>query len=317
MPAPDEIPQHDVLCVGLLCVDLVLAVPHHPAPDEKLRADSRLVTPGGPAAVAAAQIARLGGRAAFAGLIGDESGDPFSLLLRRAFADEGVDAGALACLPGFETPLAAILVKPDATRAVVSHRPSAPDPFRRPAAPCTGPGFPLARVILADGHRPEWNDALVAHAAAISAPLVLDAGSWSDSIRALAPRADHLVASEACARSALGGRDPADVPPTVLRAALGARAGSAVVVTLGPRGLVWSSPGASGAMPAFRINAIDTTGAGDAFHGAYALALARGLPAQQRLRLASAAGALACTRPGAWPALARSAEIDSLPALPL
>ena len=305
-------PPLDVLCVGLVCVDLLLAVPHHPSADEKLRAESRLVAPGGPAAVAAAQVSRLGGRAAFAGLVGDDSADPLAALLRQAFDAETIDRSTLLSPRGFETPLAAILVKPDATRAILSHRPA---PTADAATPA--PRFPLARVILADGHRPEWNDALVAHAAATSAPLVLDAGSWSDSIRALAPRADHLVASEACARSALGGRDPADVPPTVLRAALGARAGSAVVVTLGPRGLVWSSPGASGAMPAFRINAIDTTGAGDAFHGAYALALARGLPAQQRLRLASAAGALACTRPGAWPALARSAEIDSLPALPL
>jgi sulfofructose kinase len=310
-------PPRDVLCVGLACVDLLLSVPHHPAADEKLRADSRLVAPGGPAAVAAAQVARLGGRAAFAGLVGDDSSDPFASLLRRAFDAENIDRSALLSLPGFETPLAAILVKPDATRTVVSHRPaSPPDRPKLPAARCGQPAFPKARVILADGHRPEWNDALVAHAIATAAPLVLDAGSWSDSIRALAPRADHLVASETCAQAALGGRDPAGVPPTELRAALGARPGATVVVTLGPRGLVWSTPASAGASPAFRINAVDTTGAGDAFHGAYALGLARGLPLPECIRLASAAGALACTRPGAWPSLARSAEIDALLALP-
>jgi sulfofructose kinase len=61
---------------------------------------------------------------------------------------------------------------------------------------------------------------------------------------------------------------------------------------------------------------VDTTGAGDAFHGAYALGLARGLPLAEILRLASAAGALACTRAGAWPALARADELTRLPALP-
>jgi sulfofructose kinase len=318
MPTTHETPApgHDVLCIGLVCVDLLLAVPHHPATDEKLRAASRLVTPGGPAAVASAQIARLGGRAAFAGLIGDETRDPFVPLLRRAFADEGIDTRALRSLPGFETPLAAILVKPDAARAVVSHRPAPPDSAASPATRAGAPDFPLARVLLADGHQPEWNDALVARAAATAAPLVLDAGSWSDSIRALAPRAGHLVASEACARAALGGRDPARLPPAELRAALDARPDATVIVTLGPRGLAWSTPEASGSPPAFRIDAVDTTGAGDAFHGAYALALARGLPLPERLRLASAAGALACTRPGAWPALARSAELDALLALP-
>ena len=309
-------PPRDVLCVGLACVDLLLSVPHHPSADEKVRADARLVAPGGPAAVAAAQVARLGGRAAFAGLVGDDSSDPLAALLRRAFDAENIDRSALHSPRGFETPLAAILVKPDATRSVVSHRPPPPDTPNPPAARPGIPHFPVARVILADGHRPEWNDALVAHAAATAAPLVIDAGSWSDSIRALAPRADHLVSSEACARSALGGRDPANVSTTVLRAALNARSDATVVVTLGPRGLVWSTPDGSGSLPAFCIDAVDTTGAGDAFHGAYAFALARGLSLLECLRLASAAGALACTRPGAWPSLAYAAEIDALLALP-
>lgn len=294
----------DVLCAGLLCVDLVLDVTHHPAADEKLRASSRLVAPGGPAAVAAAQIARLGGSAAFAGLVGDERVDPFAPLLHRALAAENVDASALVAPVGFETPLAAILVKPDASRAVVSHRPA-------PDAPPAPPTFPAARVVLTDGHRPEWNAALVAHARALGAPLVLDAGSPSDSVRELAALADHVVASEACARSALGGADPAH-PEAPLAQALGARADATVVLTLGPRGLVWRGPAGRGVLPAFCIDPIDTTGAGDAFHGAYALGLARGLPWPHLLRLASAAGALACTRTGAWPALATAAEVDRL-----
>ena len=321
MSAPLSAP-HDVLCVGLVCVDLVLSVPHHPGPDEKLRATSRLVAPGGPAAVAAAQIARLGGRAAFAGLLGDETLDPFVPLLRRAFSTEGVDTSALVPIPGFETPLAAILVKPDAARAVLSHRPVPPDRVTREvmqadAAEGLGcPRFPASRVLLADGHRPEWNEAVVARARALDAPLVVDAGSWSESVRALARHADHLVASEACARSALGGLDPATAPAADRRAALLARPDAVLVVTLGPRGLVWSSPGASGVLAAFRIRAVDSTGAGDAFHGAYALGVARGLALADILRLASAAGALACTRPGAWPALAFAPEVDSLRALP-
>lgn len=309
-PSPAA-PLHDVLCVGLVCVDLLLSVPHHPASDEKLRANSRLVAPGGPAAVAAAQVSRLGGRAAFAGLIGDTAADPFASLLLGAFATEGIDTSALVSATGFETSLAAILVKPDASRAVVSHRPAPSD-----TTPIPAPNFPAARVLLADGHRPEWNNALLAHARATGAPLVLDAGSWSDSVRALAPRADHLVASEACARAALGGADPASVSPAALRVALAARPDATVVVTLGPRGLVWSRSDAAGTAPAFRIEATDTTGAGDAFHGAYALGLARGLPFPEILRLASVAGALTCTRPGAWPALPTEDEVDAFLSLP-
>lgn len=306
MPAA---PTHDVLCIGLVCTDLILGVPHHPGSDEKLRATSRLVAPGGPAAVAAAQIARLDGRAAFAGLIGDDAVDPFTPLLRRAFAAEGVDTSALLSVPGWETPLSAILVKPDATRSVLSHRPAPPKSVTMLVT------LPRARVLLADGHRPEWTPALLAHARASSASLVLDAGSLNDATRDLAPHADHLVASEAFARATLSGLDPATVSPSTLRTALLASPSATVVVTLGPRGLLWQTPAAHGALPAFRIASTDTTGAGDAFHGAYALALARGLPLPEILRYASAAGALACTRPGAWPALARSAELTTFLAL--
>lgn len=304
MPAPrPAAPELDVLCVGLLCVDLVLAVPRHPGPDEKLRATARLLAPGGPAAVAAAQISRLGGRASFAGAIGDDS---FAPILRAALAAEGVDTAALISPAGQTTAIAAILVKPDAARAVVSHA-SASGSLSAPAQT-----LPPARVILADGHRPEWTPALVSHARATGAPLVLDAGSWNDAVRELAPHADHLVASEACARSALQGRDPADASPPELRAALLAGPAAVVVVTLGPRGLIWQTADDHGATPAFRIKTTDTTGAGDAFHGAYALGLARGLPLHDRLRLASAAGALACTRPGAWASLPTTAEIEAL-----
>ncbi len=317
---PPPPPSHDVLCVGLVCVDLLLAVPHHPAPDEKLRARSRLVAPGGPAAVAAAQVARLGGRAAFAGLLGDTDHDPFAPLLRAAFAAESIDTSALLPVPGFATPLAAILVKPDATRAVVSHRPEPGESVTNLVTiSVPRPVFPSPRVLLTDGHRPEWHDTLLAHARATAAPLVLDAGSWTDSVRALAPHAAHLVASEACARSALGGADPSAAAPATLRTALLAAPSATVVVTLGPRGLAWHAPDddAPRRLPAHRIDATDTTGAGDAFHGAYALGLARGLALPAILRLASAAGALACTRPGAWPALAHAHEINSLSALPL
>lgn len=313
-PAPAGLgPGLDVLCVGLLCVDLVLSVPRHPGPDEKIRAHARRLAPGGPAAVAAVQVARLGGRAAFAGLIGPTTSDPFAAFLRAALVAAGIDDSPLLEVAGHPTPVATIWVKPDASRSIVSHQ-----EFPAPASegPRPSPVFPPARVLLTDGHRPEWTQALLAHKRARNLPLVLDAGSWTDSVRALAPHAGQLVASEACARAALGGVDPAHATPASLRTALLAAPDATVVVTLGARGVVWSGPDGAGALPAHRIDAVDTSGAGDAFHGAYALGLSRGLDLMGRLRLASAAGALACTRPGAWDAAPTSAELERLAPLP-
>jgi sulfofructose kinase len=72
-----------------------------------------------------------------------------------------------------------------------------------------------------------------------------------------------------------------------------------VVITLGERGLIWQCGQESGALPALAINAIDTTGAGDAFHGAFAAAIAAGLEWLTLLRYASVAGALCCEKMGA------------------
>jgi sulfofructose kinase len=292
--------RFDVLCAGLLCADLMLSVPKHPSEDEKIRASARLLAPGGPAACAAAQVVRLGGSASFAGATGT---DVFAPLLRSALDAEGIDLTALIAWPDHPTPLSAILVKPHGFRTVVSHR-------LPPANPPPPPwNLPPARVLLIDGHRPEWSKILIAHARSCRAPIVLDAGSLNANTLELAGAADHLVASETYARAAFKGEDPAD---TADWSPLGARTGATVVVTLGHRGLVWRTPRSQGRLPAFPVNACDTTGAGDAFHGAYAWGLARELEFSEILRIASACGAIACTRPGAWPSLATRDEAERL-----
>lgn len=293
--------EFDVLCVGLVCVDLTLGVAALPLPDDKLRARQRLLAPGGPAAVAAAQVARLGGRVAFSGRVGEERTDPLAGVALAAFAAEGIDVSSCVRDASFRTPLAAVLVADDGRRVVVSHRDDAVGP-----APC----WPAARVILADGHRPEWNDALIAHARACGAKLVLDAGSVHAGTLGLAPHVDHLVASEAYARAMAPGLDPA--ADEFDWAALGGRRSADWVVTLGERGVVWRGPEGQGRVAAFDVEVVDTNGAGDAFHGAYAWVLARDFGRAERLRYASAAGALACSRAGAWPAMATRREIETL-----
>ena len=84
------------------------------------------------------------------------------------------------------------------------------------------------------------------------------------------------------------------------------------VVTCGAQGLVWQRGAAHGALPAFPGAAVDTTGAGDAFHGAFALGLARNLAWPELLRFASAAGARCCTRLGARPGLPSATAVENL-----
>ena len=282
----------DVLCVGHASYDHVFVVPHHPGPDEKLVASVRIGCGGGPAANAAVTAARLGCRTGFMGYLGH---DLHGQLHFDELVREGVDVRHVIRAE-WPTPVSVVLVKPDGSRALVNHR--ARTEFLKPA-PLEG-GKPGARVLLFDGHEPLLAESLLDQAV----PRVLDAGSLHAGTEALMFRVDHLVCSETFAAQWLGGDDP--------RRALAALAeqSPAVVITQGARGLIWRRGSETGQLPAFPVAPVDTTGAGDAFHGAYAAGLAMGMAWSELLRFASAAGAACCAVLGARPGLPDRASLD-------
>ncbi|NJD07449.1 MAG: carbohydrate kinase [Methylococcaceae bacterium] len=288
----------DVLCVGHASYDLVFAIPHHPTADEKIFADQLVACGGGPAANAAVTVARLGGRAAFAGFLGsDLYGDAHF----RELVEAGVETRYVARGP-FPTPLSAVLVKPDGSRSLVNHKGATP--------PLTAGQLTIspdtAKVLLLDGHEPLVSVPLAESARRLGVPVVLDAGSVHPGTSVLHDQVDCLACSEKFARQYLGGKDEQRALQV-----LGEKV-PAVVITLGEHGLVWRRGAESGKLPAFEITAVDSTGAGDAFHGALALALARELPWEQCLRFASAAGALCCTRLGARSGIPRAVDVECL-----
>jgi sulfofructose kinase len=286
---------HDVLCVGHASYDLVFSVPRHPAADEKIFADAFLACGGGPAANAAVIVARLGLRSAFAGYLGE---DAYGASHASEFALEGVDTRWLA-RGNRPTPISAVLVKPDGARALVNYK------GETLALPAGAIDFSAIRpkVLLFDGHEPLLSAPLGVRARTQAIPTVLDAGSLHSGTQGLMRLVDYLVASEKFAAQWLG---TADAPLALARLAEQA---PVVVITLGEHGLIWRKHGESGSLPAFPVSAVDSTGAGDAFHGAFAAGLAAGLAWPELLRYASAAGAFCCQRQGARPGLAMQAEL--------
>jgi len=285
----------DVLCVGQASYDLTFAVPHHPEADEKTVATGLTECGGGPAANAALTVARLGRKAVFAGYLGrDTFGDRHVRELEKANVD-----CRLVLRGEAPTPLSVVMVKPDGRRSLVNYRASSPLPGD--GVDCSGV---RPRVILCDGHEPYLSLSLLARTG--GTPAVLDAGSLHAGSRALMSRVDHLVCSEKFARQFSGQPD--------MRRALDVLADHApcVVITLGADGLVWKRGGEHGALPAFRVDVVDTTGAGDAFHGAFAVALAEGQPWPRVLRFASATAALSCTGLGARACLPTRQDVDTL-----
>ncbi len=287
----------DVLCVGLATHDLVMTIDHHPGADEKCFASSLLSCGGGPAANAAVTVSRLAGRSAFAGCLGrDVFGDEH----HRELLSERVDTGWVV-RRAEPTPLSVILVKPDGNRSVACYK-SATAPLK---ISDINPAEHNPLTMLFDGHEPTLSIALGQIARRRGIPTVLDAGSVHQGTVELLPHTDYLVASATFARQFTGQSNMQAAAEILSRHA------PFVVVTLGGQGLIWRLGAQRGKMPAFRVEAVDTTGAGDTFHGAFALAIARGLEFSSAMRIASAAGALCCTRLGARPAIPTLAELNS------
>jgi sulfofructose kinase len=273
----------DVLCVGHASYDLIFSVNRHPDADEKIVADSLLSCGGGPAANAAVCISKLGLTAGFAGYLGrDLYGDKHV----QELLDYGVDM-QLVIRGTSPTPLSMIIVKPDGKRCLINYK---SDTQALPDDALSLPGVP-AKVVLFDGHEPFISLPLADKARQANIPTVLDAGSVHEGTLALMKRVDYLVCSEKFACQYAG--DEITALGRLSEFALN------VVITLGERGLVWQRGTEQGELTAYPVTAIDTTGAGDAFHGAFAAALAAGMDWQALLRYASAAGALCCTQMGA------------------
>jgi sulfofructose kinase len=273
----------DVLCVGHACYDLIFSVPHHPDEDEKIFADSFCCSGGGPAANAAVAVSRLGYKAAFSGYLGrDQYGEKHS----QELIEHDIDTH-LVVRDSYPTPLSSILVKPDGKRALVNYKGDT-----KPLAPQDLDFSSIKpQVILFDGHEPHISTCFVEQAKRQNIPTVLDAGSLHEGTSTLMKQVDYLACSEKFALQFAG-----DVESALIRLA---EISPAVVITLGSQGLIWRRGNESGALPAFPVAAVDTTGAGDAFHGAFAAAVSSAMDWVDILQYASAAGALCCTKIGA------------------
>jgi sugar/nucleoside kinase (ribokinase family) len=236
-----------VVAVGLCTVDLVQRVSELPAPGQKVQSLSVEVVAGGPAANAAVAVAALGGRARLSTVLGAH---PLARLAAEDLSACGVEL--TDALPDRTAPpaVSAVSVRSrDGERTVVSHN----------AAGVTAPpvaDLSDADALLLDGHHPALALAAARAARERGIPVVLDAGSWKPVL------AELLSYVDVCACSAAF---TAEVPldnPVVIR-------------TNGPDPVTWRAGDVSGEVPVPPVTVRDTAGAGDVWHGAFTLAVAR------------------------------------------
>lgn len=298
-----------ICVVGSINMDLVVQTPRIPVPGETIIGGPFATHPGGKGANQAVAAGRAGASVVMIGCVGD---DEFGRELRAGLDEEGLDTTHVHVAPGVASGIALIAVDAQGQNTIIV-APGANGALSRDDVRDADPAITAADVLLLQLEVPlpvVEQAARLAHHAGVT--VMLNPAPAQPLPPDLLALCDYLTPNETEAE-ALTGILPTDWD-TAAQAArrLVDMGASSVIVTLGSRGALLLHEGMVQRQPAFTVNVIDTTAAGDAFVGAFATAIGRGLPAPAALQRAAAAGALATTVPGARPSLPRATAIDAL-----
>jgi sugar/nucleoside kinase (ribokinase family) len=277
------------LFVGLSTLDLVFRVQGFPKQNSKNIVSEKGLYAGGPAANAAVAFAAMGGRARLETALGRH---PLAGVIRQDLERHGVEA--LDRLPDFDglPPLASVLVSnPGGDRTAVSSASTG-----LPEIPSDPASFePAPDVVLIDAHLLEMCVSAARFAQRRGIPVVLDGGSWKAGMDEALATTDYAICSEHFL-------PPGCATPEDTLSDLGRRGVPYRAVTRGGLPILWEGPEGAGAVEVEEIEAVDTLGAGDFFHGAFCHALASGAGFEGALREGARVATISCRSFGtrAW-----------------
>jgi sulfofructose kinase len=295
----DALPRTDVVGVGINATDTIIRLPHFPALDSKVELLSADVRPGGQVASAIVACRRWGLSARYVGKIGDDAAGKLQM---EEMAREGVDAHWIIA-PGCMSQSSFILVdEPSGERTVLWKRDPKialqPSDLRRE-------WISGARALLVDGHDTEAAARAARWARQENIPVVGDFDNRYPGVEALLETVDFIITSKDFPERLTGEKNLLKSLPIILQQ-FKCRLTAA---TLGRLGVVAWNGERFLLCPGFRVQAADTTGAGDIFHGAFLYGLVREWPLEEILEFSCAAAALNCTAPGARGGIASLDEI--------
>ncbi len=299
-----------ITVVGSLNMDFVVQVEQLPLPGETVLGSGFATLPGGKGANQACAASKLGGRVRMVGRVGD---DLLGRQLRDSLAAAGVDTAAVLATEGMPSGVALICVENGGRNQIVvasgANRLLSPGDVAH-ALRDAASGFLLLQLESPI----ETVECAVALGIERGMAVILDpapARPLSDTLLAIV---SCLTPNESEAMTLLDGRGgaiPLREAPEVARA-LRARGPRAVILKLGENGAFLDDGTGGRHFPGLKVEAVDTTAAGDTFNGALAVALAEGRPLPEAIPFASAAGALAVTRLGAQSSIPSRSEVDAL-----
>ncbi len=279
-----------------------MRVEKFPAAGEKVQASDFLITNGGQAGNAAVAVARLGAVTSYIGALGDLDDDVANTII-KAFAGENIDVSGAIRVPGARSSVSLILLDASGEKMIATRRNQGlseavpKDPKRAVAS---------LDAVLLDNRYGNISLPICAAAKARGIPRVLDLDKPAPPDDALVAGCTHVIASADAMRESTGLKDHG----AALRK-YGEIYKGFLAVTDGPNGVYWLDKDDVRHMPAFKVDAVDTLGAGDTFHGGFAYRLAETGDEVDAMRFAAAAAAIKCTRFGGLMGAATRAEVEA------
>ena len=292
--------MYDVVGLGCACVDFLGVVPYMPGLDDEIQMLAASRQGGGEVATALVALARLGSTASYVGQIGD---DPSGDLISAEFEQYGVDTSHLLVERGATSQTSIVLVDDESGKRTILGVPFtaseiAPDQIR--------PGFvEEARYLLLDGTARQAALEAARRAREAGVPVVLDADvlALDSEIELLLELTDILIPSKSFSQRFTGTEDVEKAIATFRP--FGA---SIILITLGEEGCVCYADGVTIHTPIFKVDVVDTTGAGDVFHGALIHGLLQDWQLAQAVEFAAAAAAIKCAKLGGRAGIPDAAE---------
>ena len=292
--------NYDVVGLGQCCIDYLGVVEQYPDINEKEEVSNLTVQGGGPVATAMVTLSRLGAPTAFIGKISD---DYFGSLIKNSLTSEFVNIDHIIVEKGKRSQFAFIVIEKETGKRTVLWSRSTVTPLR--ADEINRDVINTAKVLLLDGLMKDGSVVAAEYAREVGATVVVDAGSMREGTMALVNLSDYFIASNDFARQFSRADDPKAAAMELLD--LGAKT---VIVTLGEKGSICVTPERYFYQPAFKIKAVDTTGCGDVFHGAFIFGLLQKLDLNETMRFASATAALKCREIGGRAAIPDIREVE-------
>jgi sulfofructose kinase len=293
----------DVVGVGLNATDTLIVIPHFPAYGGKVPFHDEILSPGGQVASAMVTCSRLGLKAKYIGTIGD---DERGRIQMESLNGSGVNLDHVQLRRNCPNQSAYILIdQSTGERTVFWNRPDclaiSPEEISDEQISC-------ARLLHIDGH----DTAAVGHAARIARshgiPVTVDVDTIYAGFEKVLPYVDYLIAS-----SEFPGRwTKIEDPFAALRNIQEEYGMKVAAMTLGEHGSLALVNGEFVYSPAYVVNCLDTTGAGDVFHGAFCYAVLQDMPAAEALDFSNAMAALNCTAIGARGGIKSEKEVRQL-----